>query len=204
MRRHPTVTEYLRFDVKESLQFGDGTLRTDSFAKVRVTSAGKIRLFFLKVDRRNAVISLEVTGVNGEIGRIAIQSTRPTFGGTRYWFICTPCSRRCRSLYTPKGVDDLACRQCSSLTYPTQRMAFARRMRYRALKIERRIGGERADGLFYKPKRMHWRTFNRLLEEAAYYDDCATLYSISRDRSFQAYCRHASGPLRVHQGDVDS
>jgi len=54
---------------------------------------------------------------------IRLQTTRPHFGGTRWWFTCplsvngTPCTRRVGKLYLPPGGRFFGCRTCYRLTY---------------------------------------------------------------------------------------
>ncbi len=55
---------------------------------------------------------------------IELTTTRPTFGGLRWWFLCggqgghgTPCRRRVRTLYLPPGSRFFGCRACHRLTY---------------------------------------------------------------------------------------
>jgi hypothetical protein len=54
---------------------------------------------------------------------IEIATSRPRFGGRRYWFRCPAvrnaihCGRRVRRLYLPPGQRVFACRVCHNLTY---------------------------------------------------------------------------------------
>jgi hypothetical protein len=55
--------------------------------------------------------------------RVQLTSTRPRFGGLRWWFVCPllargcPCERRVRKLYLPSGGRYFGCRHCHDLTY---------------------------------------------------------------------------------------
>jgi hypothetical protein len=55
--------------------------------------------------------------------RIRLATTRPQFGGMRWWFICplivngAPCSRRVGKLYFPPGARYYGCRHCYRLAY---------------------------------------------------------------------------------------
>jgi hypothetical protein len=55
--------------------------------------------------------------------RIHIVTTRPHFGGRRFWFKCpllsqgVPCGRRVGMLYLPPGGQYFGCRACFDLTY---------------------------------------------------------------------------------------
>ena len=54
---------------------------------------------------------------------IVLQSTRPFFGGSRWWFSCPlmqkdkPCMQRVSMLYLPTGSLYFGCRHCHDLTY---------------------------------------------------------------------------------------
>ena len=54
---------------------------------------------------------------------IRLQTTRPTFGGHRWWFTCplivsgVACNRRVGKLYLPPGARYFGCRRCYSLSY---------------------------------------------------------------------------------------
>ncbi len=59
--------------------------------------------------------------------RIPLLSTRPNYGGVRWWFACPrlrdgcPCARRVRRLYLRRGY--FACRLCHDLTYRSSQEA---------------------------------------------------------------------------------
>jgi hypothetical protein len=67
------------------------------------------------------------TGRNGDKENlhypIELQTTRPYFGGRRWWFTCPlaangrPCRRRVGKLYLPPGGKYFGCRHCYDLTY---------------------------------------------------------------------------------------
>ena len=53
---------------------------------------------------------------------VALTTTRPRFGGVRWWFICPliwekPCNRRVAKLYIPPTGLYIGCRYCHKLTY---------------------------------------------------------------------------------------
>src|SRR5262249_11129670 len=56
---------------------------------------------------------------------IALTTTRPHFGGLRWWFVCPlvrngqECNRRVAKLYLPPGGRYFGCRHCYGLTYTT-------------------------------------------------------------------------------------
>ena len=55
--------------------------------------------------------------------RVCLTTTRPRFGGLRWWFVCPltkagrPCTRRVGKLYLPPGGHYFGCRHCHDLTY---------------------------------------------------------------------------------------
>jgi hypothetical protein len=55
--------------------------------------------------------------------RVRLATTRPRFGGLRWWFLCPlscggrPCGRRVGKLYLPPGGGYFGCRHCHDLTY---------------------------------------------------------------------------------------
>lgn len=102
--------------------------------------------------------------------RVRLQTTRPNYGGSRWWFTCPAagCGRRCRVLYLPPGGKLYACRTCYRLTYPSQGETLPDRCIRKANKIRRRLGGRggRVNRFPWKPTGMHWRTYRRLREEA--------------------------------------
>ena len=108
---------------------------------------------------------------------VAIDWTECHYGGARPWFLCSGCGKRVAILYGRKIERDgsklpirnrtLKCRQCHELSYSCQHEEWDRRMRRRAEKTWARIGGKYGE----KPKRMHWRTYNRLVDQARYFED---------------------------------
>ena len=89
-----------------------------------------------------------------------------TYGGRRAWFLCPArgCGRRVAILY---GGGIFACRHCYRLAYPSQREAGYDRAARPADGIRARMGWEPGilNGKGWKPKGMHWRTFERLNAE---------------------------------------
>jgi hypothetical protein len=88
------------------------------------------------------------------------------FGGRRVWWRCPAvgCGRRVAVLH---GGRVFACRQCNCLAYRSQREADDDRATRRADKLRKRLGWEPGilNGNGWKPKGMHWRTFERLQGE---------------------------------------
>lgn len=97
---------------------------------------------------------------------VLLDWTECGFGGRRVWLRCPAvgCGRRVALLY---GGCVFACRQCYRLAYRCQREAGDDRATRRADTIRRRLGWEPGilNGNGWKPKCMHWRTFERLQGE---------------------------------------
>jgi hypothetical protein len=92
---------------------------------------------------------------------LSLDTTPCNYGGRRVWFICPQCGRRVAILYgTP-----FACRHCHQLDYRSQRETGSDRAVRRALAIRRRLGWPRGAVSGDKPKRMHQRTFERLVAQ---------------------------------------
>jgi hypothetical protein len=59
--------------------------------------------------------------------RVGLTTTRPRFGGLRWWFLCplgvngVPCGRRVGKLYLPPAAGYYGCRHCHDLTYASCR-----------------------------------------------------------------------------------
>ena len=95
---------------------------------------------------------------------VGLTTTRPTYGGARYWFVCPrqDCGCRCEALYRPRGCNAraFACRSCYRVKYISQRLGAGYRAERRAERLMKSlIVG--ADGRLQRPSGMHRRTFAR-------------------------------------------
>jgi len=87
------------------------------------------------------------------------------FGGRRPFFVCPGCGERTLHLYR---LSHFACRECHELSYSSQRERESDRAQRRANKIRTRLGGEHGwQRVPLKPKGMHHRTYQRLVNEIA-------------------------------------
>ena len=90
------------------------------------------------------------------------------FGGERRWFQCLKCGRKCRVLF---GGRRFRCRRCHRVHYASQSETRLDRAHRGMFKIVKRLDPEeQCNDLPEKPKRMHWRTYNRLVERYEHYD----------------------------------
>jgi hypothetical protein len=104
--------------------------------------------------------------------KIYLATTRPHFGGLRWWFVCPRLNRRARKLYLPLGGRHFWSRRAYRLAYASQRETDFDRALRRARKLYDRLGGDPADDEYPdKPKRMRWRTYNRLMDKLVAADE---------------------------------
>jgi hypothetical protein len=90
--------------------------------------------------------------------RIPLVTTPCHLGGARAWFLCPRCRTRRAVLYF--GGATFACRTCLRLGYLSESMTVLDRLWRKQSKLEARLGPEGE-----KPKRMRWRTYERLLDK---------------------------------------
>jgi hypothetical protein len=102
--------------------------------------------------------------------RVPLTSTPCHLGGTRRWFLCPqhaadgqPCNRRAAKLYLRGHA--FGCRRCLGLAYATQRESPRFRAITKAQHLRIRLGGTTnlLEDFPARPKRMHGRTYDRLL-----------------------------------------
>src|SRR5688572_5461581 len=80
--------------------------------------------------------------------RVDVHRTLQPRGGTRTWFHCPSCERRCSVLYGEPylGCTGWKCRICWNLAYPSQRQRQPRRWWEQAERLTLRLSGERDNG----------------------------------------------------------
>lgn len=115
---------------------------------------------------------------------IELQTTRPQYGGIRWWFTCPvargggeTCGRRVQKLYLPSGRRYYGCRHCYDLSYAGRNGSALDRSREKARGIRLRLGGSPSlvDPFPPKPRGMWWRTYERLRDRYEHADTRATL-----------------------------
>lgn len=99
--------------------------------------------------------------------KIYLTTSRPSYGGVRWWFHCPiqGCDRRVSVLYLGHL---LACRHCCNITYSSQNRSFYDRMADKAFRLASQLehDGNVMEGFYgQKPKGMHWKTYHRKVKE---------------------------------------
>src|SRR5499426_1212070 len=106
--------------------------------------------------------------------KIFLATSRPPFGGLRWWFVCPRSNRRVRKLCLPLGGRHFWSRRAYELAYASQRETKYDRALRRARKLRLRLGGDPADDEYPdKPPRMRWATYNRLMDRLVAADGVA-------------------------------
>jgi hypothetical protein len=180
-RGGPTVESALRLDIDDMMQWGG----IRPFARLAGEMlAGEMRFNFYGDDidvkfeshagdpweswlRLKYAMADYWTGEKVEIDdKIFLATTRPPFGGLRWWFVCAHLNRRVRKLYLPLGGRHFWSRRAYRLAYASQRGTKYDGALRRARKLRLRLGGDPADDEYPdKPLRMRWATYNRLLDK---------------------------------------
>jgi hypothetical protein len=96
-----------------------------------------------------------------------LTTTRPPFGGLRWWFVCPATGRLCAKLFLPLGRRQFLSRTAYRLGYACQRVTMLDRRQRKAAKLRRALGGNQEFGSSApeKPKGMHWRTYERRMRQ---------------------------------------
>jgi hypothetical protein len=94
--------------------------------------------------------------------KIKLETTQPNYGGKRLWFICPLTQKRAAVLFSPSGSKWFASRHAFNLKYQSQSRSAHDRAIDRMWKLKNKLGGEE---YWHKPKGMHWKTYERMVEE---------------------------------------
>lgn len=114
--------------------------------------------------------------------RVRLTTTVPNYGGRRWWFVCPARGIRTAKLYLASGGDWFASRQAYGLAYRSQREGAFDRMAERAHDLRRKLGGVAGfDAPFpKKPKGMHWKTYNRMLDEIDFLEETSVAMAMRK------------------------
>jgi hypothetical protein len=114
---------------------------------------------------------------------VRVTSRPQPFGGRRWYFTCPDCERRCTKLHRLPGsvfAGHFACRVCHGLSYRSQALSMMGRWEHKAGKLYRRAGTTGDADYHYRPNRMRWATFNRLIDDAEMYSNARALHGLQR------------------------
>ena len=98
--------------------------------------------------------------------KIDIEWTSCNYGGYRPWFRCPHCKDRVAVLY---GRKKFLCRRCQGLAYASQTADYLNVALNKRERLEARLHND--NGLLYRPKGMHWKTFYRINAELDKHED---------------------------------
>src|SRR5205823_8244012 len=72
--------------------------------------------------------------------RCALQRTSPRLGGSRWWFTCSTCHRRCRKVYYAPQLWLFGCQRCLRLGYCCQRGGKITRLVWKIERLKYQLG----------------------------------------------------------------
>lgn len=125
------------------------------------------------------------TGTPQKMNRVITLSETPCrYGGSRKWLICPRCRQRMAVLVlTPPSV---GCRHCLDLVYTSQNENVSYRGLRKMNKIADRLQrGEYFEEMLLRPKGMHKRTYDRLVEEYDKADTQSMHWIVARMRMLE-------------------
>jgi len=113
---------------------------------------------------------------------ISLTHTPCNFGGERVWFCCPCCGNRAQKFYMHPA--HFRCRKCCDLPYASQQETpFDRRLRKsRKLRSKLDDDGGVGDLILWKPKGMHWRTFEKLRKQIEAEEEVAEAWMMMATR----------------------
>ena len=154
----PCEAGYLSVDVRGLAR--DGLLDRSGWRSLTWTQDGEqVGAVGLHIDAGESVRFDFTQTRNGEARRVSVaawlERTHCHFGGSRWWWRCPNCSRRCARLFIVTG--GLGCLSCLRMAHRSQRMSPIDRSWRRTAKAEQALG---LDGS--PRRRLHKRTRERL------------------------------------------
>jgi len=165
-----TVEDCKKIDVRWMRRHGClipgrvGSLHWSSYGESRGEIGYRYSAGMLTLDYRHRQGEHEWVNVAQSI---AVSTTPCHFGGSRSWFHCERCERRCAVIYL--GSSLFLCRNCHSLPYESQTIGAIERLIHKKHKLGRRIYEIYEGGTGWKRKKgMHSTTFDVL--QRRYFD----------------------------------
>ncbi|TVQ85207.1 MAG: hypothetical protein EA357_00875 [Micavibrio sp.] len=96
--------------------------------------------------------------------KVPLVRTKANYGGERFWFLCPVKQKRVSKLYLHPGGDIFASRHAYGLSYGCQSEDEGYRLIRKKHKLASRINNGRYS--YSRPKGMHRKTYERLVEQA--------------------------------------
>ena len=96
---------------------------------------------------------------------VRLSRTPCNYGGERLWFLCPACSKRVAVLASHGK--RFVCRHCHKRPYGSQQEGYMDRMQRKARKVRKKLRATENlfESVWRKPKGMHQKTFDRLIQE---------------------------------------
>lgn len=149
--------------VKELLKYPNNTDSTITWENKSSISLKKENNNYIKLSYSHTVNG-EKNDYNYSIG---INYTNCNYGGQRAWIICPHCHERVTKLWLKRGV--FYCRTCHNLNYFSSRISgdFTEIYNRKITMLQKKLKVERDVMQWYapKPKGMHYKTYNNLMNE---------------------------------------
>lgn len=144
-----------------------------NFLLVQVQTRNGERLCNIRVEVEADYVVLNHMSESGvsDVEPIELARTPCHYGGSRPWFVCPSCNRRCAKLFFRR--ERFLCRVCHRLGYVSQLAASAERPRIMAQRIRRRLGMDPPNLTLpfpARPEGMPWRTYYRLRAKGERYE----------------------------------
>lgn len=109
--------------------------------------------------------------------KIPLTTTKPHYGGRRFWFICPRTGARAAVLHCPPGSKWFASRKAYNLKYHSQSEGPDYRDINRMWKLKNKLGGE---SFYRRPKGMHRKTYDRLFDEIIQAEEVCDMHFLRR------------------------
>lgn len=146
-----------------------GALSEGKSGFVEITTSLRSCHFHFKVSESEITFTYEASHENEQLQRyeyeVPITWTQCNYGGSRPWFCCPKCDRRCGILYIGKISLHFLCRNCQRLCYQSQLEnelgIIVQRINYYKKRLGL-TGWASAGGLLMRPKYMRLLTFIKL------------------------------------------
>jgi hypothetical protein len=156
----PCETGYLSVDVRGLAR--DGLLTRPGWCSLTWSRDGlQVGAVGLHIDAGQSVrfdFTQTRSGQSRRVSTVVWLDMQPChFGGSRWWWRCPNCSRRCARLFLVTG--GMGCRACLRMAYASQREDAVGRSWRRTQKVERALGIDGSPG-----RQMHKKTRERLYD----------------------------------------